>query len=67
MSTGEVASDKKRLLGLVAIAIVGAIAVALLIWQYGTSGTSDSFYDKSLENPKLPPGVMPGQQPPGPK
>lgn len=64
MSHEQTAPDKKRLIMLVVIALVGALAAAGIIYQFAGSGNADAFYDKSAENPILPPGVRPGQSPP---
>lgn len=50
---------------LVAVIAAAAALVAGIAWMFGGRVTGgDSFYDKSAENPILPPGVRPGEQPP---
>lgn len=63
MSHEQTAPDKKRLIMLVVIALVGSLAAAGIVYQLAGSA-SDASYDKSAENPILPPGVRPGQSPP---
>jgi len=50
---------------LVAVIAAAAALVVAIAWIFGGMGAGgDGFYDKSAENPLLPPGVRPGEQPP---
>jgi hypothetical protein len=60
--TGE--GQSKLPIRLIAVIAAAAALVVALAWMFGGSGGSDSFYDKSAENPILPPGVRPGEKPP---
>lgn len=64
MNQDPTVPDRKRLIMLVLIAVVGCLAAAGIVYQFAGQGGSDAFYDKSAENPILPPGVRPGETPP---
>ena len=67
MSHDQTAPDRKRMILLVVMAVVGCLAAAGLVYQFAGGVGSDASYDKSAENPILPPGVRPGEiPPPGP-
>lgn len=54
---------KKAINPWIAVAVVvGVIALGFVAYQFiGGSAGGDAYYDKSAENPILPPGVRPGE------